>query len=119
MGDVLGVAIAFGVTKALEGVSFFLDGPLVLAGQVCGILAVLLGMLMPPSLKVCTLPLVGRMEGHKRRHVRVRAWKRQTWRRLCARDRAGNPGRTAGMALLCLFLVAMELICVFLGNASF
>ena len=56
LGDVLGVAIAFGVTKALEGVSFFLDGPLVLAGQVCGILAVLLGMLMPPSLKSMHTP---------------------------------------------------------------
>lgn len=118
LGDALGVAVALGVTQALEGVSFFLDWPLVLAGQACGILAVILGMLMP-SLKSMHTPLVGRMEGHKRRHVRVRAWKRQTWSRLCARDRAGNPGRTMGMALLCLFLVALELICVFLGNASF
>ena len=118
LGDVLGVAVAWGVTGALEEVSLFLSWPLVLAGQACGLLAVAFGMLMP-SLRAMKAPLVGRMEGRKGRHVKVKPMKRQTWRRLRARDRAANPGRTVGMAALCTFLVTMELICVFLGNAAF
>lgn len=118
LGDALGVAVAWGVTRALEGISFFLSWPLVLTGQVCGLLAVALGMLMP-SVRAIHTPLVGRMEGRKHRHVRVKPMKRQTWRQLCARDRAGNAGRSVGIAVLCTFLVTMELISVFLGNASF
>ena len=112
------MAVAWGVTGALEEVSLFLSWPLVLAGQACGLPGggVWYADAQPPGYEG---PLVGRMEGRKGRHVKVKPMKRQTWRRLRARDRAANPGRTVGMAALCTFLVTMELICVFLGNAAF
>ncbi|MFR8332555.1 MAG: hypothetical protein ACLU9S_09475 [Oscillospiraceae bacterium] len=60
----------------------------------------------------------GGWRAHSAATQRVQAWKRQTWRRLWRRGPGAEPRRNRyGMALLCLFLVAMELICVFLGNA--
>lgn len=118
LGDVLGYGIAWFITGRLNDTVFYVDTTLFLTGQICGIIAVAAGMLLP-SIRAIRAPLVGRMEGKKRRHVKVRPMKKQTWRRICARDRAGNPGRTAGTTALCVFLVAMELICVFLGNAAF
>lgn len=118
LGDALGFLIAWAVTRTLSGTVFYLDWSLFLVGQTCGILAVVVGMLLP-SLRAMHTPLVGRMEGKKRRHVRVRPMKKQIWRRICARDRRENLGRTLGTGALCIFMVAMELICVFLGNAAF
>jgi len=118
IGDALGALIAWLITTRLNDTVFYVDWTLFASGQLCGVLAVAAGMGLP-SIRAIRAPLVGRMEGKKRRHVKVRPMKIQTWHRICARDRAGNPGRTLGTAALCIFLVTMELICVFLGNAAF
>ena len=118
IGDALGVGVSYLITTKLNDTVFYVDWALFVTGQLCGLIAVAAGMLLP-SIRAIRAPLVGRMEGKKRRHVKVRAMKMQTWHRICARDRAGNPGRTLGTAALCVFLVTMELICVFLGNAAF
>lgn len=118
LGDLLGFGLAAAVVHSLEGTMLYIDWPLLLAGQVCGILAVVTGMMIP-SVRSARTPLVGRMEGKPRRHVKIREMKMQTWKRICLRDLRSNPGRTLGTGALCVFLVAMELACVFLGNASF
>ena len=118
IGDAVGLLLSYGVIKVLDGTIFCIDWTLLLAGQLCGILSVVLGMMIP-SIRAMNIPLVGRMEGKKRRHVKVKAMKKQSWGRICIRELVSNPGRTVGTAALCVFLVPMELICVFLGNSSF
>lgn len=118
IGDAIGLLLSYGVVKVLDGTIFCIDWPLLLIGQLCGVLSVMLGMMIP-SIRAMNIPLVGRMEGKKRRHVKVKAMTKQSWGRICIRDLVSNPGRTIGTAALCVFLVTMELICVFLGNASF
>lgn len=118
LGNGLGIVLARLLVSRLADTVFYMDKTLFLTGQVCGLLAVVTGMILP-SIRAIRAPLVGRMEGKKRRHVKVRPMKRQSWSRLCGRDRAANPGRTLGMLALCVFLIAMELVCIYLGNAAF
>lgn len=118
LGDILGFGVAYLITQSIENTVFYMDKTLFLAGQLCGLLAVGISMVIP-SLRAIRAPLAGRMEGKKRRHVKVKAMKQQTWHCLCARDRRSNPGRTVGTAALCIFLITMELTCVFLGAAAF
>lgn len=118
IGDGLGLLTAYFIASRLPDTVFYLDWKLFLSGQFWGILAVAAGLLLP-SVQAVRAPLVGRMTGKRRRHVKIKAMKRQTFHRICIRDLRSNPGRTLGMAALCIFLVTMQLVCVFLGTAAF
>ena len=118
LGDGLGLLTAYLIAENLPDTVFYVQHKLFFTGQFWGILAVFAGGMLP-SLRAVRAPLTGRMTGKRHHHGKVRPMKRQTFRRVCFRDLKANPGRTLGMAALCIFLMTMQLVCVFRGNSAF